>query len=155
MSAAAQEAPVVQRVEIAAPRERVFSLFTEPESLVRWWPDAASFEPRLGGEVRLVFGPGDVTGRVTAFDPPSRLAFTWIRSDAAEVETHVDVAFDDLGGGRCAVTVVHTGWEAVPAEARAEWRGMHEHGWAHFLPLLVDLAEGRPVEKPAMGEQAG
>lgn len=144
---ARDSAPVAQRVEIDAPREQVFSLFTEPESLVRWWPEAATFEPRVGGAVRLVFGPGDVTGRVTAFEPPSRLAFSWIRSDAADVETHVEVSFDDLGGERCAVEVVHTGWEAVPPDARVEWRAMHEHGWAYFLPLLVALAEGRPVDK--------
>lgn len=139
--------PVVRRVEIRATPERVFALFTEPESLVKWWPEAATFEPHVGGEVRLVFKQGEVTGAVTAFDPPGRLGFTWVRSDEPEITTYVDVTFSDTGDGRCAVELVHSGWEAVPAEARAEWRQLHDLGWSHFLPLLADLAEGRPVDK--------
>jgi len=140
-------APVIQRVEIKAPREQVFALFTEPDALVTWWPEAAELEPRVGGKLRLVFGPGDVTGEITAFEPPARFGFTWIRSNAPEVTTHVDITITDAGNGGCAVELVHTGWEAVPAEERAEWRAMHDGGWAHFLLKLVDAAEGRPVEK--------
>src|ERR671921_712341 len=55
MSSAAHDlSPVVQTVDIAAPPERVFQLFVDPEQLVRWWPDAARLDPRLGARVELV-----------------------------------------------------------------------------------------------------
>ena len=45
--------PLVQSVEIDASPERVFELFTDPDQLVRWWPDAVRLDPRVGGPVRV------------------------------------------------------------------------------------------------------
>lgn len=141
-------APVVCTVEIAAPRERVFELFTVPERLVEWWPDAVTFEAREGGRVHLEFeGRGTVSGTVTRFDPPGTLGFTWVRGVAPDVVTQVDVELSELEDGGTRVVLTHSGWEAVPEEEVAEWRGIHEAGWRHFLALLCDLAEGRPVDK--------
>ncbi|MGH3071464.1 MAG: SRPBCC family protein [Gaiellaceae bacterium] len=140
--------PVVQRVEIAASPAHVFELFVDPEQLVRWWPDAARLEPRVGGRIELDFGArGDVSGEITRYEPPHALGFTWIRSVAPDVTTHVEVTIADDGSGGSHVELVHTGWEAVPAEDVAEWRAMHGAGWAFFLRCLADLAEGRPVDK--------
>jgi len=145
-------APVVCTVEIAAPRERVFELFTIPERLVEWWPDAAAFEAREGGRIELEFeGRGEVTGTVTRFEPPSGLAFTWVRGVAPDVVTQVDVDLTELEDGGTRVELRHTGWEAVPEDQVAEWRAIHDAGWRHFLGCLVDLAEGRAVDKTWRG----
>jgi uncharacterized protein YndB with AHSA1/START domain len=146
--AALDLSPVVQTVEIGASPERVFELFTDPEQLVRWWPDAARLEPRMGGRLELEFeGRGDVTGEITRYEPPYALAFTWVRGVAADVTTHVAVTISDAGAGRARVELVHSGWEAVPAHQVAEWRALHDAGWKFFLGCLADLAEGRPVDK--------
>jgi uncharacterized protein YndB with AHSA1/START domain len=147
MTEAAQDtSPIVQAVVIAAPVERVFDLLTDAEHLVRWWPDAATFEPRVGGKVQFVFeGRAKVVGEVTRFEPPTALSFTWIRDVAPDAPTHVEIALADLGDGRCRVELVHSGWEVLPEAA--EWRGAHQAGWAHYLDCLADLAEGRPVDK--------
>jgi uncharacterized protein YndB with AHSA1/START domain len=149
MTKTAQDlAPVVATVEVDAPRERVFELFTTPEHLVKWWPDAATFEPRVGGRVGLQFeGRGDVSGEITRFEPPAVLAFTWVRGVAPDVTTHVEVSLDDLGGGRTRVELVHSGWQAVPDDQVAEWRAIHDAGWRHFLGCLADIGAGRPVDK--------
>jgi uncharacterized protein YndB with AHSA1/START domain len=140
--------PVVCTVEIGAPRELVFELFTTPGRLVEWWPDAATFEPREGGQVRLHFeGRGDVSGTVTRFEPPSALGFTWVRGVAPDIVTYVDVELTDLEGGGTRVELRHTGWEAVPEDEVAEWRAIHDAGWRHFLACMRDLAEGRAVDK--------
>jgi uncharacterized protein YndB with AHSA1/START domain len=140
--------PVVQTVEIGAPPERVFELFTDPEQLVRWWPDVARLEPRVGGRIELEFeGRGDVTGEITRYEPPYALAFTWVRGVAPDVTTHVEVTISDAGAGRARVELVHSGWEAVPDDQVAEWRALHDAGWKFFLGCLADLAEGRPVDK--------
>jgi uncharacterized protein YndB with AHSA1/START domain len=140
--------PIVCAVEIDAPRERIFSLFTEPDELVRWWPDAVTLDAKEGGDMRLEFeGRGVVTGTITRFDPPSALGFTWIRDAAPDIVTQVDVEFRELDGGGTRVELRHTGWEAVPEDQVAEWREIHEAGWNHFLGVLRDLAEGRPADK--------
>jgi uncharacterized protein YndB with AHSA1/START domain len=140
--------PVVQTVEIDASPERVFELFTDPAQLVRWWPDAVRLEPRVGGRIELEFeGRGEVSGEITRFEPPYGLGFTWVRGIAPDVTTHVDVTISDAGDGRARVELVHSGWQAVPADQVDEWRAMHGAGWKFFLGCLADFAEGRPVDK--------
>jgi uncharacterized protein YndB with AHSA1/START domain len=140
--------PVVQSVEIEATPERVFELFTDPEQLVRWWPDAVRLDPWVGGRIELDFGPkGSVSGEVTRFEPPRALGFTWVRGIAPDVTTTIDVTISVAGEGRTRVELVHAGWDAVPAGVVGEWRAMHGAGWRFFLDCLADLAEGRPVDK--------
>jgi uncharacterized protein YndB with AHSA1/START domain len=127
---------VMQAVEVDASPDRVWQLLTDPAELPRWWPDAAELEPRIGGRVVLNFGPGNVSGEITRWEPPTALGFTWIESRRPEVELHVAFTLDDLGDGRCRVSVVHSGFETAPAEVREAVVG----GWAHFLPRLAELA---------------
>jgi uncharacterized protein YndB with AHSA1/START domain len=137
--------PIVQSVEIEATPERVFRLITEPDQLVKWLPEAATFEPRVGGRVHLVFAQGEAWGEVTRFAPPHSVAFSWTRETVPDVPTSVEITISDLGGGRCRVELVHSGWEALPDGAR--WRSSHAVGWSHFLGCLADLAAGRPFDK--------
>jgi uncharacterized protein YndB with AHSA1/START domain len=135
--------PIVRSVIVAAPGARVFRLLVEPDELVRWWPDAVELDPRLGGRVRLVFAAGnEILGRVTRFEPPRALGFTWGWPDRPGVETNVDFTVADLGECGCEVTVTHSGWDGLE-----ELRPRHDRGWAHFLGLLAALAEGRQYEK--------
>lgn len=127
---------VMQTVEVDASPDRVWQLLTDPAELPRWWPDAAELEPRIGGRVVLNFGPGNVSGEITRWEPPSALRFTWIESHRPGVELQVAFTLDDLGDGRCRVSVVHSGFETAPAEAREAVVG----GWAHFLRRLAELA---------------
>jgi uncharacterized protein YndB with AHSA1/START domain len=145
MSQAVQQ--VVQTIEVEATPERVFALWTEPEELVKWWPEAATLEPRVGGAMRLEFPQGNVTGEVTRFEPPSALGFTWIRSDFPEYPTNVDVSITDLGEGRSRIELVHSGWDSLPDDYVSEWLPIHDMGWQHFLSVLDDLVAGRPVDK--------
>jgi uncharacterized protein YndB with AHSA1/START domain len=148
MNRSVQEAaPVVQTIDVQATPERVFALWTEPDQLVQWWPEAATFEPRVGGEVLLQFKQGNVTGEVTRFEPPNALGFTWIRSDFPDYPTRVDVSISELGDGRSRIELTHSGWEALPDDYVAEWKPMHDAGWSHFLSVLDDLVAGRPVDK--------
>jgi uncharacterized protein YndB with AHSA1/START domain len=139
-----ETAPIVRTVDVRTTPERLWELLTAPDALVRWWPDVAELEPREGGRVRMVFAANSsvVNGRVTRFEPPTGLGFTWEREQSPEAVTQVDFTVTDLGDGNCRVEVVHSGWEAAP-----ELRSLHDLGWAHFLACLADLAEGRPVDK--------
>jgi uncharacterized protein YndB with AHSA1/START domain len=141
---AAETSPIVRSVEVRATPERLFELLVEPAALVQWWPDVADLEPRLGGRVRMAFRGGEsvVTGEVTRFEPPRGLGFTWVRAETPGVTTYVDFTVTALEQGRSRVEVVHSGWEQAP-----ELRPLHDAGWTHFLACLVDLAEGRPVDK--------
>jgi uncharacterized protein YndB with AHSA1/START domain len=127
---------VTQSVEVDASPDRIWRLLTDPVELPRWWPDAADLEPRVGGRVVLNFGPGNVSGEITTWEPPSALGFTWVQSNMPGVELHVAFTVDDLGDGRSRVSVVHSGFETAPAEAREAV----VEGWTRFLPRLAELA---------------
>ncbi len=128
---------------IAAPPERVFALWTEPEDLVRWWgPDGYdvpvyTLDVTPGGRWRTTMRSPQgelltVSGVFRAIEPPRRLVFTWAWDDENGVrgpETEVTVTFDPAPGGTRLVLVQQT------FESR-ESRDNHRKGWASSLDCL-------------------
>jgi len=130
---------IVREVVIAAPPEKVFPYFTDPEKMIVWKAVEATLDPRPGGVFRI-----DVTGRDVArgeyieIDPPRRVVFTfgW-EADGSPVppgSTTVEITLTPDGDGT-RVRLVHSG---VPDEIRP---GSAE-GWDHYLPRLAVAAEG-------------
>lgn len=71
---------------IAYPVEAVWGAITDPDELGRWFPTAVAGEMRAGGQLTFAFVEHDLppmTGAVTAYDPPSLLAFCWGRGPPA------------------------------------------------------------------------
>jgi len=115
-------------VRVDVPPPRAFALFVD--EIDRWWRRGPKFrhaggaagvmriEPRLGGAVTEAWTTSGETksfelGRVTAWEPPLRLAFTWRNATFAPFEsTDVDVAFTAMGASTL-VTVRHRGWESL------------------------------------------
>ncbi len=131
---------------IAAPPERVFALWTEPELLVQWWgPDGHSIPAQAldiapGGKWRTTMRSPEgrevtVSGVYRAIEPPRRLVFTWAWEDAAGVrghETEVTVTFEAAPGGTRLVL--------RQAEfATAESRDAHGAGWSSSFARLARI----------------
>ena len=105
-----------------------FEVFTQETDL--WWrrglpyrvagrrPGSLCFEPGPGGRLFESFETPSGTqvyeaGRVTVWQPPSRLVFTWRNANfAAEESTEVEVLFEPTQTGT-RVTVRHRGWSAI------------------------------------------
>ncbi|MDQ6831090.1 MAG: SRPBCC family protein [Gemmatimonadota bacterium] len=99
-------------VDIAADPDAVFAMLSDARAIERWFAtiDDVALDPRAGGRIAFI-DPlfGRVTGRVSAFDPPRRIAFefdeNWPRSLEITVEptsalTRVHVyqhGFDAIG----------------------------------------------------------
>lgn len=88
------------------------------EHISEWWPggfggkDAKVFmEGRVGGRFyeRRADGTEYQIGQVTAYQPPSIVAFTW-RAPSWEVTTRVEIRFSPEEGGT-RVELEHSGWE--------------------------------------------
>jgi len=106
------EVLVIER-RVAAPPERVFALWTEPEQLAKWWgPDGYDvpqydLDVRKGGAWRTVMRSPDgkaltVSGVYREIDPPRRLVFTWAWDDENGTrghETEITVTFEPAPGG--------------------------------------------------------
>lgn len=118
-------------VAVAVPPEVAFEVFTR--EIDRWWKRGPAFRPSgaQGGFIHLEPGVGGrlfysfdgdegehvfVAGRVTVWEPPSRLTFTWRNATfTAEQSTEVEVEFARSRSGTL-VTVTHRGWSALPVD---------------------------------------
>lgn len=125
----------------AAPRERVFRAWTDPEALKRWWGPPGYGTPtvevdlRAGGPYRLgmrKLPDGELfylSGTFREVTPPERLVYTW-RWEHEPGETLVTVEFLDRGGST-EVVLTHEMFQAREA------RDAHAQGWAGCLDKLV------------------
>src|ERR1700759_2868516 len=82
----------VERV-FDAPREHVFSVWTDPALIPEWWGDGTEVEEmddRPGGTYRFKTAFGVVEGEVREVDPPARLVQTF--------QNHLQtLEFEELG----------------------------------------------------------
>jgi uncharacterized protein YndB with AHSA1/START domain len=89
----------VERV-FDAPREHVFSVWTDPELISEWWGESTVVEEmdvRPGGRWRFNTGFGVVEGEFHEVDAPARLVQTF--------QNHVQtLEFEDLGEERTKLT---------------------------------------------------
>jgi uncharacterized protein YndB with AHSA1/START domain len=96
------------RVRIGAPRDRVWRLVEEPESLMQWVHGLRSVTAADGGlgatfvqRVKIGLVPSACKGEVTAFEAPSRLAVV-VRHSLFELDIGYEFATD---GGRATKVV--------------------------------------------------
>ena len=65
-------------ITIAAPRETVFSFFTDNARWAAWWGEGSTIDARAGGRVHIVHpGNVEVSGEVVALSPPGSITFTY------------------------------------------------------------------------------
>ena len=136
MATQAAETSVRASIVVEAPIERAFAVFTE--EIGTWWPPEHHileaelaemvFEPREGGNVydRGTDGSECRWARVLAYEPPTRLLFSWdinmqwqLETDA-ERTSEVEVLFLVDGPERTRVELEHRnlerhgeGWERM------------------------------------------
>ena len=88
-----------------------------------------AFEPGPEGRLTEAYADGSVfeIGRITVWEPPSRLAFTWRQASfRGEQLTRVQVRFEAVGE-ETRVVLEHSGWDSVP----------QKHVARHGFPLGV------------------
>jgi uncharacterized protein YndB with AHSA1/START domain len=159
MSTQAAETSVRTSIVVEAPIERAFSVFTEdfdrikPREHNMLGVDIAEtvFEPREGGHVydRGVDGSECRWARVLAFEPPTRVVFSWDISPQWQIETNlektseVEVRFISEAPARTRVELEHRnldrhgeGWEGARAGVDSEG------GWPLYLQRFGDLLKG-------------
>lgn len=136
MSTQATDTSVRRSITVDVPAERAFSVFTD--GIGTWWSadhhilegELAEmvFEPRVGGHIydRGVDGSECCWSRVLAYEPPSRVVFSWDINLQWQVETdpartsEIEVRFTPEGQGRTLVELEHRnlerhgeGWERM------------------------------------------
>jgi len=155
MTMQAIDTSVRSSIVVEAPIERAFSVFTE--DIGSWWPPdhhildgelaEMVFEPRAGGHVydRAVDGGECRWARVLAYEPPTRLVFSWDISPQWQIEadpertSEVEVRFVSESPDRTRVELEHRkldrhgdGWEKVRDAVGSPG------GWTRGLEALAE-----------------
>ena len=131
------------RRTFAAPREKVFRAWTQPEELTKWWgPEgyatpSAEVDLRVGGKYRLgmmKLPDGKIfylSGTYREVRPPERLVYTWRwEAQPEHGETLVTVEFRAVGDST-EVDLIH---EVFPTQKA---RDDHNRGWSGCLDRLA------------------
>jgi uncharacterized protein YndB with AHSA1/START domain len=144
---------LVVELDVAAPVERAFRLWTAKTGL--WWPkdhtisgDPASvaFEPYVGGRIVEQSSSGDqyVWGRVTTWDEPHRLEFSWHLFFDDTQATHVSITFDAIGD-TTRIRLENSGFAAL-ADAGQVRRERTGNVWSSIVATFKTSAEVAPYE---------
>ena len=147
---------VRRQIVVDAPIERAFTVFTDrfgdfkpPEhNLLRVPIVETVFEPKVGGHIydRGADGSECRWARILAYDPPTRVVFSWDIGPTWQVETdpdrasEVEVTFVAESPHRTRVELEHrhldrhgTGWESVSDGVE------HDQGWRLYLDRYAAL----------------
>jgi uncharacterized protein YndB with AHSA1/START domain len=136
-----------------APRDVVFSLWTHPKHIIRWWGprgfglSRCEQDFRVGGNWRVHMENGEIThwvwGRYREIQPPERLVFSY-SMDILRYETLITLDFEADGDA----TIMRFTQAEFLTEEDAEG---HHIGWASTLSMLADYvlqAKGAGLLKP-------
>ncbi len=117
--------------------EEAFAYWTDPALLTRWWPEAATVEPHIGGSyhLRWLSHNSIMRGTITQFSQGMMLGFTWRWDHEPEEKEPLDVLvqFDRIDD-HTRLTITH-GPYADTESAREEREG-HAEGWEFFIAKL-------------------
>jgi len=129
----------VERV-FDAPRDHVFSVWTDPELIPEWWGDGTVVEEmdvRPGGTYRFRTEHGVVEGEFREVEPPARLVQTF--------QNHLQtLEFEELGGGTRLTQTMR--FETTEQRDTTMQYGVEEGakaGFARVDEVLRRLATGR------------
>lgn len=142
---------------LPGPIERVWAYLTESEKKAKWLA-AGDVEPRVGGKVELSFRHADLsphdeqppekykhmqdgtgfTGRVTAYDPPRLLSYTWGEETGEESEVTFELKPQ---GDKVLLTLTHRRLGDDRDILISVASGWHTH-----LDILVDVLHNRVPE---------
>ena len=157
MSIDTPDTSVRTEITVDVSLERAFRVFTErfdqikPHEHNMLGIDIAQsvFEPKVGGRVydRGVDGSECQWGRVLAYEPPTRIVFTWDISPRWQIETdlarssEVEIRFTAEAEGRTRVELEHRhlerhgdGWQGLAAGVRGD------QGWPLYLQRFAQAA---------------
>ncbi len=147
-------------MRVPASPERAFEVFTQEIAL--WWqPNGLfaitpagdgrlAFEPGVGGRLFTTFSNGREyeIGRISAWEPGTRLVFTWRPSSfTPEQSTEVEVLFQAVGR-ETRVSIEHRAWDTIPQ------RHVARHGFPEHA-TLQRAADWWRVSLAALSERLG
>jgi len=135
--------PITKTMTVARGQAETFAFFTARVN--DWWPKRThslgqeksariDFEPEVGGRFFETFDDGTEHqwGKVSVWDEPNRIVYSWHLSRPEEQATEVEITFTALGDSETRVDLVHSNWEKLGEDAEMA-HGQYSGGWDHVF----------------------
>jgi uncharacterized protein YndB with AHSA1/START domain len=137
-------ADILHKLEIKAPRDRVYQALSTQDGLAHWWTHDTKAEPKVGSIAEFTFQKKFVQKmRIDDLQPGKRVA--WTAVEGTDEWQGTKITFDlSEENGETVVRFGHRGWrEASDFLAHCSYR------WAYFLrSLKLYLQEGTGTPHP-------
>jgi uncharacterized protein YndB with AHSA1/START domain len=128
---------------IKAPRERVWLAISDPAQIAQWFAPGTPISQN--GDIISIHVDGkDVEVAVIEVVDPPRQFTTRNLPDRTIATTYL--LEEENGGTR--FTVIESGLESLPVDARQKHLEQNGHGWEMALENLKAFIDGRPLPRP-------
>ncbi len=122
---------IEKKVKINASAEKVWAALTEQDKLGEWMLMPTTFEPVVGKEFTFKAESSEkwdglIHCTVKEVEVNRKLVYTW--NPGIDAETLVSISISETEG-QTELTLIHTGWEKLPAEMRPKLLKDHSKGW--------------------------
>jgi uncharacterized protein YndB with AHSA1/START domain len=136
---------IEKKVTINAPSSRVWKALTDQKELEKWILMRTTFVPQKDKEFIFKTDPdqemqGFFRCKVIEIIEYKKLVFTW-RPDQINADTLVTIELNQKGS-QTELTLIHSGWEKLPADVAENMKEGHSKGWdLRFVEKLKEVAE--------------
>jgi len=143
---------IKQVVELDSSQEDAFKAISNLLELIKWFPDTAILEPKVGGKFKISFLKDSKKpkmkmdmdfineGKILEIIPNKKLAHTWKWNQFPDFpETIVTWNLESIFDEKTRLTLTHTGFtgkEEGPASLEE-----HTKGWTFFLSELISYCK--------------
>jgi uncharacterized protein YndB with AHSA1/START domain len=135
---------IKRSIWIDAPRERVWQAITVPEQIAAWFAPGASFTQN-GDIISVRVGDMDMEVAVVEVIDPPRQIMPRNLPDRSIATTYM--LEEENGGTR--FTVIESGLESLPEDARQQHLDQDGLGWEMALENLRAYIDGKSLPHPA------
>lgn len=123
---------IEKRITINASASKVWKALTDKDELKEWMMMPTTFEAVVGKEFTFKAKgnenwDGFIYCKVMEVEINKKLSFSW-NAQIIGVDTLVTILIFEKGG-KTELSLIHTGFEKLPAESRAKMIESHNNGW--------------------------
>ncbi len=138
---------IEREILFKAPIQRVYDAITQPDQIVKWFPDAVTGALEPGKQAVFAFeGYGEAPVYIVATEPPSYFAYRWLPGSSYDKTTFdgnvlsapntlVEFNLEEEPGGT-RLRFKESGFSSLPAEVIEKSLADNNEGWTYMFDRL-------------------
>ncbi len=137
---------IKREIFIAASKEKVFDAISNPEKVVKWFPETLEGKYAIGEQPIFGFGEhGKNQILIVDSKPHHYFSYRWVPGanhfigDLTKVKTTlVEFSIEEIDGKNCKLTLTESGFSSLPFEIMENSFKQNSGGWDFMLGRLKE-----------------